>query len=295
MNNERPLVSFCIVTYNQEKYIREAIEGALNQTYSPMEIIISDDCSTDGTYEEILKTVEGYTGPHKIIVNKNEPNLGIREHMNKVMFTLSKGEYILLAGGDDVSAPERAETYVKYFEKFPQVMSISCLSEEVDENMQPINTSADWNGSYSIYNLDDYLNYRNFIIYSGDSRGLRRKVLEAFPPLECAPSEDIYMFVRSLLVGSGCYLRMPLVKRRNHTNNFSKRPMKKQDAFERQVNIDIDYAVKSGYISENKAIQLREKIHHVRDLFELYWGSPRSSFRSFFYRVLSKLFHVKKY
>ena len=54
MNNERPLVSFCIVTYNQEKYIRAAIEGALKQTYSPMEIIISDDCSTDGTYKEIL-------------------------------------------------------------------------------------------------------------------------------------------------------------------------------------------------------------------------------------------------
>lgn len=295
MNIEKPLVSFCIVTYNQEKYIREAIEGALSQTYSPMEIIISDDCSTDGTYEEILKTVEGYTGPHKIVVNKNEPNLGIREHFNKLLYSVCKGEYILLAGGDDVSAPQRAETYVEYFEKFPQVMSISCLSEEVDENLKPISTETDWNGSYSIYNLDDYLNYRDFIIYSGDSRGIRRRVLEAFPPLEVAPSEDIYLFIRSLMLGSGCYLRMPLVKRRNHSNNFTKKPIKKQDIFERQVNIDIDYAVKEAYISEKKATRLREKIHHVRDLFELYWGSPYSSFRSFFFRILSRLFGVKKY
>ncbi len=295
MNIEKPLVSFCIVTYNQEKYIREAIEGALSQTYSPMEIIISDDCSTDGTYEEILKTVEGYTGPHKIVVNKNEPNLGIREHFNKLLYSVCKGEYILLAGGDDVSAPQRAETYVEYFEKFPQVMSISCLSEEVDQNLKPISTETDWNGSYSIYNLDDYLNYRDFIIYSGDSRGIRRKVLEAFPPLEISPSEDIYLFIRSLMLGSGCYLRMPLVKRRNHSNNFTKKPIKKQDIFERQVNIDIDYAVKEAYISEKKATRLREKIHHVRDLFELYWGSPYSSFRSFFFRILSRLFGVKKY
>jgi len=295
MEKEKPLVSFCIVTYNQEKYIREAIEGALNQTYSPMEIIISDDCSTDGTYDEIMRTVESYTGPHKVIVNRNEPNLGIREHFNKILYSVCKGEYILLAGGDDVSVPERAETYVKYFEEFPQVMSISCLSEEVDESLKLINTGADWNGSYSIYNLDDYLNYRDFIIYSGDSRGIRRKVLECFPPLQVAPSEDIYLFIRSLMLGSGCYLRIPLVKRRNHANNYTKRPIKKQDIFEKQVNIDIDYAVNADYISVTKGIRLKDKIHHVRDLFELYWGSPYSSFRSFCYRILSKLFGVRKY
>ena len=48
---EKKLVSYCLFAFNQEKYINEAIKGALNQTYSPLEIIISDDCSTDLTFQ----------------------------------------------------------------------------------------------------------------------------------------------------------------------------------------------------------------------------------------------------
>ena len=53
--NDKPLVSYCIVSYNAEKFIQEAIESALNQDYYPMEIIISDDCSTDNTDEIVSK------------------------------------------------------------------------------------------------------------------------------------------------------------------------------------------------------------------------------------------------
>ena len=45
--SDRPLVTFALFAYNQEKYIREAVEGAFAQTYAPLEIILSDDCSTD--------------------------------------------------------------------------------------------------------------------------------------------------------------------------------------------------------------------------------------------------------
>ncbi|HUF60663.1 MAG TPA: glycosyltransferase, partial [Verrucomicrobiales bacterium] len=50
-STERPLVSFLLLAYNQEQYIHEAVEGAFSQTYSPLEIILSDDCSTDRTFE----------------------------------------------------------------------------------------------------------------------------------------------------------------------------------------------------------------------------------------------------
>jgi len=48
---DRPLVTFALVAYNQEQYIREAVEGAFAQTYEPLEIILSDDCSSDRTVE----------------------------------------------------------------------------------------------------------------------------------------------------------------------------------------------------------------------------------------------------
>ena len=67
--NDKPLVSYCIVSYNAEKFIQEAIESALNQDYYPMEIIISDDCSTDNTYEVIKNVTSEYKGDKKIIIN----------------------------------------------------------------------------------------------------------------------------------------------------------------------------------------------------------------------------------
>ena len=51
---ERPLISFVVLAYNQESFIREAIEGALTQTYSPLEIVFSDDCS-DGHAQVFLR------------------------------------------------------------------------------------------------------------------------------------------------------------------------------------------------------------------------------------------------
>ena len=65
---ERPLICFGLLAYNQEPFIREAVEGALAQTYAPLEIILSDDCSTDRTFEIMQETVAAYRGPHKVVL-----------------------------------------------------------------------------------------------------------------------------------------------------------------------------------------------------------------------------------
>jgi len=106
MNN--PLVTMLIITYNQEEYIRDAIHGAFSQTYSPLEIIISDDFSQDRTFDIIQEEVAAYDGPHKITVNRNEQNLGIVQHVNHVVFNVVNSEYIVLAAGDDVALDNRA-------------------------------------------------------------------------------------------------------------------------------------------------------------------------------------------
>lgn len=54
---DHPLVTFALLAYSQEKYIREAVEGAFAQTYEPLEIILSDDCSSDRTYFTIALRV----------------------------------------------------------------------------------------------------------------------------------------------------------------------------------------------------------------------------------------------
>lgn len=288
------LVSFCLITYNQENFIEDAINGAFSQDYDNLEIIISDDGSTDKTYDIAKKLVENYKGPHKVILNKNNPNLGIREHCNKLLYELAKGDYILLAAGDDVSVPERTKEYVELFEKFPQVTSISCKSLEVDENLKVIEDNTESDGSYSIYTIDDYVSFKDFIIKSGDSRGLRRCVIERFPPLKYPKSEDIYLFIRSFLLGSVCYIRKPLVLRRHHGNNVSsqKSDKKSLDSFSNQVNYDIEYAKTENIISENDYKLIKQKERNILKIFKYNFTSVFYSPKVFFYRITRRIYNL---
>jgi cellulose synthase/poly-beta-1,6-N-acetylglucosamine synthase-like glycosyltransferase len=74
---DRPLVSILLIAYNQEKQIADAVRSALAQTYTPLEIIISDDASSDATFTTIEAAIAGYRGPHKVIARRNAANQGI--------------------------------------------------------------------------------------------------------------------------------------------------------------------------------------------------------------------------
>lgn len=111
---EHPRVTFALFSYNQQEYIEEAVAAALAQTYSPLEIVISDDCSTDQTFDLIEKRVRNYRGPHRIVLNRNASNLGIAGHVNKVI-QQAAGELIVLAAGDDVSEANRTRELVQYW------------------------------------------------------------------------------------------------------------------------------------------------------------------------------------
>jgi len=108
---ERPLVTFALFAYNQEKYIREAVEGAFSQTYEPLEIILSDDCSSDRTFEIMQEMAAEYKGPHKIVLNRNSKNLGTIDHLLSVAHK-ARGELLIVAAGDDVSLPARCQRLV---------------------------------------------------------------------------------------------------------------------------------------------------------------------------------------
>ena len=96
--------------YNGEKYLKEAIDSILNQTYGDFEFIILNDGSTDRTEEIILS----YDDP-RIVYVKNEENLQIVKTLNKGI-DLAKGKYIARMDADDISLPERFKKQVNYLE-----------------------------------------------------------------------------------------------------------------------------------------------------------------------------------
>ncbi len=104
---ERPLVSFCLLFYNHREWFGAALEAAFAQTYRPLEIVVSDDASTDGS-PELIKDYIAVHAPAdvSVIFNHNEKNLGIFATWLKTA-ALSHGELLIMAGGDDISLPER--------------------------------------------------------------------------------------------------------------------------------------------------------------------------------------------
>lgn len=119
---DRPLVTFALFAYNQEKYIREAVEGAFSQTYSPLEIILSDDCSSDRTFEIMEAMAREYSGPHLVKVRKSPRNRRLMGHINDVV-VLAEGSIIVLAAGDDVSFPDRTAQLLAIYRKWPSTLS----------------------------------------------------------------------------------------------------------------------------------------------------------------------------
>lgn len=115
-HSPRPLASFAVFGYNQESYIEASVQAALSQDYSPLEIILSDDCSSDGTFEKMKECASRYSGSHSILVNRTSKNIGTIDHLISVA-RMASGKYLIVSAGDDVSLPQRTSELVEIMER----------------------------------------------------------------------------------------------------------------------------------------------------------------------------------
>jgi|GEM_PF-320926 len=106
-------VSVLMPAYNAEKYIGEAIESILNQTFKDFEFIIVDDCSVDSTWSIVKKYA---STDQRIRAYKNEKNLGVVGTRNKLI-SLSLSSYVAWQDADDVSLPRRIEKELSFLEE----------------------------------------------------------------------------------------------------------------------------------------------------------------------------------
>lgn len=109
-----PLATLVLYAYNEERYIREAVASAFAQTYSLLEIFLSDDGSADHTFEIMQEMAAAYQGPHRIILNRNPHNIGIGSQLNAA-YQKTQGDFIVLANADDISLPERVAVLVEHW------------------------------------------------------------------------------------------------------------------------------------------------------------------------------------
>jgi glycosyltransferase involved in cell wall biosynthesis len=110
---EPPLVSVVCLSYNQAKFIEEAVHSVLNQTYPNIELIVTDDASTDLTPEKIKQLKETYPQIKTLLLTENVGNC---KAFNKAM-ALTKGNYLIDLAADDVLLPTRIEEGVKTLQR----------------------------------------------------------------------------------------------------------------------------------------------------------------------------------
>jgi len=107
-------VSVIMSVYNNENTVLESVNSILSQTFTEIEILITDDSSTDNSYE-ILKDLKNQDGRIKLF--KNQKNIGLTKTLNN-MIKISNGDFIARQDADDYSLPIRLETQIKMMEKF---------------------------------------------------------------------------------------------------------------------------------------------------------------------------------
>lgn len=257
----RPLISFTLFAYNQERYISEAVAGAFSQNYEPMELILSDDCSTDRTFEIMQEMAKTYKGPHEVRLRRNEINLGVAGHVNAV-FAVARGDILLLAAGDDVSLPNRTKVSVDLLNNNTEASAVLLSAHVIDESGKKIGQRlvGHRDGNKKSQSLQDLIKLR--YVTFGATRAIRSEVFKQFGPLnnEC-PTEDTPLLLRSLIYGKNIISQRKLILYRKHQENLSSTASLSRmntTAIYTQYRHDIAFSEKSFLISGTVAKKLRK-------------------------------------
>ena len=227
-----PLVTMLLLAYNQQATIGEAIAGAVAQTYPNVEIVISDDASTDGTFAVMQAAVAAYEGPHGIVLNRNPRNLGIGGNLNR-MVALSHGELLFVTAGDDISLPERCERTVQaWLASGRRLDLIAAALIDVDEHGVPHGTLMP--SDLSMYrDAGHWLREPPHVI--GAAQAWTRRLYDRFGRLpDAAMGEDRLMVFRAIAGGGGAVtLEEPLVRYRRGGTSRRQRALSAADVTRR--------------------------------------------------------------
>lgn len=137
----KPLVSICCITYNHVRFIDQAIQSFLNQkTGFEFEVIINDDCSTDGTTEKLREYQREYPDKIRLVLHdKNEWQQGKRGIFARNTFPLARGKYIALCEGDDFwNNDQKLQIQVGFLEKNEDYSAFAHQASVVSEDGQHV-------------------------------------------------------------------------------------------------------------------------------------------------------------
>ena len=253
-----PLVSICLPTYNYARYLPQAISSCLNQTYEPLEIIITDDASTDNSRE----VISSFDDP-RIRFVENPVRLGLVENWNKAL-SLVRGEIVKFIFADDYLEENAIERMVAALDD-PSVNLVFCTARIID-------AQGNYARTHQPYPQSRYLRGRDEAkrcLKEGNYIGAPTAVALRTSALEEAGNfnevlrfhADQEMWIRILLKGDAYFFSEPLVSVRQHDGSETSR-------LERTRQIEIETIKFITCCLQNEQIHSLLSESEVRELTE---------------------------
>lgn len=220
MTRESPRISVCLPVFNGERYLAEAIESILNQAEKDFELLIADDCSTDGSWQ----LIEGYAKKDpRVRAWKNEQNLGLFGNWNLTMKE-AKGRYIKPFAQDDFCKPELLSALSAALDAHPEV-SLAGTAREYFDGTKVYAIEPDARKYYRDKQFDGKDITLKFLLDGENVVGFppavmfRREHLGAGFDARYYHCGDVEFFMRLLQEGDYYFLYRPLVSYRYHGQN----------------------------------------------------------------------------
>jgi len=216
-----PDVSILLVTFRQETFVAEAVRSVLAQRDVVAEVVLSDDASPDRTFDVVREVAAGHRGPHRVVLRRNERNLGI-DHVARLV-DLASCDVMVLAHGDDVAEPDRAARLHHELTRGGAFVASSNMMN-IDERGRALGLQNPVGGTCDIP-ASDVATHGWMHTMFGATLAWRREVY-AFRRLDAAElpiGHDHVVPFRGAVLGGFRYVAEPLVRYRRHDGQWKKR------------------------------------------------------------------------
>lgn len=230
MTGSLPTVSVALCAYNGATFIREQVASILSQTVLPIQIVLSDDASVDGTIQEFTAAVERATRSRPdvaniaIVILRNESPLGVTKNFEQAI-SHCVGDLIALSDQDDLWVSHRLESMVQEFENDLELLLLFTDSRLVDGGGQPLGystfqalgvTAQEEQLVHDGRALEIFVR-RNLV--TGATTVFRKDLFEKAAPFPGSWVHDEWLGIVAAAVGRVDFLAEPLVDYRQHASN----------------------------------------------------------------------------
>jgi glycosyltransferase involved in cell wall biosynthesis len=224
MIQEKPLVTVIALCYNHDRFVKEALQSVVNQTYSNIDLIVVDDCSMDNSVRNILEFLANISHAKTIF---NENNLGNCRSFNQAL-KIASGKYIIDFSTDDVMLPERIAKQVAKFEESSEKIGVVYSNGiYIDEQSKPLK-GGQMSDDKKMPEGDVYKHFLKGSFLMPSTMMIKKSVLDEMGGYdEALAYEDYDFWLRSSRVWDYAYIPQVLSQQRvvagSHSTSFYKK------------------------------------------------------------------------